>query len=266
MFVLEILGYIAAVLIGVTLGLIGGGGSILTVPVLVYLFSVDPVTATGYSLFIVGVSAAIGAYKKYRLGLTVIKVGIVFGIPSLLGVFLARSFLLPAIPEVLFNIGNTTVDKGMAIMVFFAIVMLLASYSMIKPSEQIKPSEIKKKWNYPLIALEGVVVGIFTGLVGAGGGFLIVPALIFLTGLPMKWAVGTSLMIIAIKSILGFTGDIISGVDIDWLLLFIITILSVVGIFIGSHFSNRVKGSSLKKGFGWFVLVMGVFVILKEVL
>ena len=262
---MEILGYLAAIAIGVTLGLIGGGGSILTVPVLVYLFDLDPVTATGYSLFVVGSTAAVGAFRKYTKGLTIIRIGLVFGIPSLVGVFLARGVLVPMIPDVIFTLNGFALNKGMALMLLFAIVMLLVSVSMIR-SKSEEEIEIKKNWNYPLIALEGVVVGVFTGLVGAGGGFLIVPALIFLTGIPMKWAVGTSLMIIAIKSVLGFGGDIMSGQVIDWTFLILITTLAILGILIGSHLSNFVKGENLKKGFGYFVLVMAVFVILREVL
>lgn len=264
---MEILGYIGALLIGIVLGLIGGGGSILTVPVLVYILGVDVVLSTAYSLFIVGTTALVGAIQNAFKGMVDFKTGIIFAIPSFIAVFLTRKFLVPAFPEVFFTLGNFEVTKNIGIMIFFAIIMIAASISMIKkPKNQLIEDESQPiTYNYPLIALEGLVVGVLTGIVGAGGGFLIIPALVILAKLPMKKAVATSLLIIAAKSLFGFMGDV-ESLPIDWNFLAIFTSLSVVGIFIGSYLSKFIQGSKLKVAFGWFVLVMGVYIILKEVL
>lgn len=262
---MEILGYIASVLIGVSLGLIGGGGSILTVPVLVYLFHVNPVLATSYSLFIVGLTSLIGAYPKYRHGLVDLKTAIIFGIPSIAAVFLTRKFLMPVIPEQLFSVGSFTITKPILIMILFALLMVAASVSMIRNGIKVSDENELRRFNYPMILLEGTVVGILTGLVGAGGGFLIIPALVLLSKLPMKMAVGTSLLIIAAKSLIGFTGDL-SHYSIDWKLLLFVTLAAIGGIFLGNGLNNRIPGEKLKKGFGWFVLVMGIYILVKELM
>lgn len=260
---MEIIGYIAAIFIGITLGLIGGGGSILTVPVLVYLFSVNPVLATAYSLFIVGTTSVVGSISFFRKGLVNIKTAIVFGIPSLIAVFLTRSMLLPAITENILTIGDWTLSKNLLLMLLFAILMIAASYSMIKKDKKQIATDGPQKFNYPVILMEGAIVGVLTGLVGAGGGFLIIPALVVLSKLPIKEAVGTSLVIIAAKSLIGFGGEI-NNPMIDWTLLTIITGLSIVGIFIGMRLSKKINGAKLKPAFGWFVLVMGIYIIIKE--
>jgi uncharacterized membrane protein YfcA len=259
-----IAGFLASILIGVALGLIGGGGSILTVPVLVYLFSIDAVLATAYSLFIVGLTSAVGSVTYFKKDLVNIKTAIVFGIPSIAAVFLTRAYIVPAIPKEVFSIGDFLVTKSILMMLLFAILMIAASYSMIKKDKKKGPDETgEQKFNYPLILIEGAVVGILTGLVGAGGGFLIIPALVVLSKLPMKEAVGTSLVIIAAKSLIGFFGE---GGDtvIDWIFLFKVSAFAIAGIFIGAALSKKIDGAKLKPAFGWFVLVMGVYIILKE--
>lgn len=260
---MEIVGYISSLVIGISLGLIGGGGSILTVPVLVYLFHVNPVLATAYSLFIVGSTSLVGVLPKYRAGEVNIKTAIIFGIPAIAAVFATRAFIVPAIPKEVFSIGDFVVTKALLMMILFAILMVFASVSMIrnKKTESEEPGE--QVFNYPLIIVEGAVVGILTGLVGAGGGFLIIPALVLLSKLPMKQAVGTSLLIIAAKSLIGFTGDL-GKQTMDWTLLLTVTGLAIAGIFIGNALSKKVSADSLKKGFGWFVLVMGIYIIVKE--
>jgi uncharacterized membrane protein YfcA len=260
---MEILGYALAIVMGFTLGLLGGGGSILTVPILVYVLAIEPVLATAYSLFVVGSTSVVGAIKKSREGLVDWKTGLIFAVPSLIAVFFTRYTLVPAIPEDLFRLGDFLFTKQVGIMVFFAIVMLLAAYSMIKGRKEKEETE-KKELNIALVGLEGLIVGVVTGLVGAGGGFLIVPALVLLVGLRMKVAVGTSLIIIAIKSLIGFLGDLGSGQAIDWSFLSIFTAFSIVGMFLGIYATQFVKPASLKKGFGWFVLAMGIFILLKE--
>lgn len=260
-----ILGYVLAVLVGISLGLIGSGGSILTVPILVYIMSVEPVLATAYSLFIVGSTALVGGIQNALLKKVDFKTVFVFGAPSIAAVYATRKWLVPYIPDSLFQIGGFEVTKPIALMLLFAVVMIMASVSMIKPSKKQEADESEPMvYNYPMILLEGTVVGILTGLVGAGGGFLIIPALVLLARMPMKLAVGTSLFIIAAKSLIGFIGDLQGDKIIDWTLLIGFTSSAVVGIVIGILVSKKIPGSKLKVGFGWFVLVMGIYIIIKE--
>lgn len=263
---MEIIGFIASIVIGISLGLIGGGGSILTVPVLVYLFGVEPMLATAYSLFIVGTSSLIGAFPKYKQGLISMKTAIVFGIPSIIAVFATRKLIVPAIPDEVFTVNGFIVSKAVLMMILFAVLMLAASISMIRDKKALKEEAVsEQKFNYPMILIEGTIVGVLTGLVGAGGGFLIIPALVMLSKLPMKMAVGTSLLIIAAKSLIGFIGDASSnGSMMDWKLLSIVTGLAIVGIFVGNILSKKIDGNKLKKGFGWFVLLMGIYIIINE--
>jgi uncharacterized membrane protein YfcA len=263
---MDLLGYLASIFIGIALGLIGGGGSILTVPVLVYLFNIDAVLGTAYSLFIVGTTSIVGSISSFRKRLVNLKTAVVFGIPSILSVFLTRAYIVPAIPKEIFRIEDYVVTKSTLLMLLFALLMISASYGMIKKSK-ITSSETpqNQRFNYPLILAEGALVGILTGLVGAGGGFLIIPALVILSKLPMKEAVGTSLVIIAAKSLIGFFGE--SGnTFIDWLFLFKVTAFAISGIFIGMALSRKIDGEKLKPAFGWFVLVMGIYIIIKETL
>ncbi len=259
----EVLGYAGALAIGIVLGLIGGGGSILTVPVFVYLMHINPITATAYSLFVVGVSALVGAINNLRKGLVSFRTAIVFAVPAFIAVYTTRKYAVPAIPDHLFTIGKFMMTKEVGIMIFFAIIMLLASLSMIKNTKKNIEQKTKIQYNYPLILIEGAVVGFLTGIVGAGGGFLIIPALVLLAKLPMKKAVATSLLIIAIKSLIGFIGDV-ENLQIEWNFLLIFTAISIIGIFIGMYMSNYIEGKKLEKGFGWFVLVMGIYIIVKE--
>jgi len=261
---MEYFGYFASILIGVALGLIGSGGSILTVPVLVYLMAVEPVLATAYSLFIVGFTSGIGSITYFKKGLVDLKTAVIFGIPSIIAVYFTRAFIVPAIPDEVFSISDFVVTKSVLMMVLFAILMIAASNSMIKKDKKAAAIASEPQvFNYPVILLEGAVVGILTGLVGAGGGFLIIPALVILSKLPMKKAVGTSLAIIAAKSLIGFFGES-SDTLIDWKFLAIITSFAVVGIFIGAALSKKIDGAKLKPAFGWFVLVMGIYILAKE--
>ncbi len=258
----EFFGFLSAVVIGVTLGLIGGGGSILTVPVLVYLVGVAPVPATAYSLFIVGLTSLVGAVVYMRKGLVSYRTAVVFGIPAFVAVFATRSLIVPALPLEIVSFGSFTLSRDLGIMLLFALLMLAASVTMIRRS-RYDESEEALRFNYPMIFLEGMVVGVLTGLVGAGGGFLIIPALVVLARLPMKLAVGTSLLIIAVKSLIGFTGDMIT-MPIDWRFLAIFSAFAVSGIVAGSWLTRYVPGTRLKPAFGWFTLVMGIYIIGRE--
>jgi len=263
---MEIIGYAAAIVMGLSLGLIGGGGSILTVPILVYLFGVNPVVSTAYSLFVVGLTSAVGSFSHFKKGNVHLKTAIIFGIPSIIAVYLVRKFVVPAIPDEIFTVGSFVMTKSVGVLVLFAILMLLASFSMIRKPKQQKEVEGEPKYNFSLIFIEGLLVGGVTGLVGAGGGFLIIPALVLLAGLPMKQAVGTSLLIIALKSLIGFTGDLGSGLEIDYTFMLIFSAFAMVGIIVGSYLTKYIPNEKLKPAFGWFVMVMGVYILGKELL
>ncbi|MEN9488787.1 MAG: hypothetical protein RL494_1052 [Bacteroidota bacterium] len=258
---MEYIGYFTSILIGISLGLIGGGGSILTIPILVYLFKINPENATSYSLFIVGGTALIGSYKHYLLGNLKIKSALYFAFPSVASLLFIRKIILPLIPTHLFTFLNFEVTKNTMLMIVFAILMIVASLSMIKKNTS---NEIGQQVNFAQLSFIGLLAGLVTGFLGAGGGFLIIPALIFFAGLQMKEAVGTSLLIIFINSIIGFCGDIINGVVINYILLIIITTIAIVGMFIGTYLSKKIDGSKLKPAFGWFVLIMGIYIIAKE--
>lgn len=261
---MEIIGYIASLVIGVSLGLIGGGGSILTVPVLVYLFGVSPVLATSYSLFVVGSTSLVGAYNNYKKGFVSIKTALLFGLSSIVTVFATRKFFIPALPKKIITIGSFVVTQSIFTMILFAILMVLAATSMIidKRPEQTNNISVLKI-HLPKLLLFGIIIGFVTGLLGAGGGFLLIPTLVLLVGLSMKEAIGTSLLIIALNSLIGFTGDI-GHVTINWKFIFGITIIAITGIFIGGTLAKHIPGSKLKKSFGWFVLIMGIYIIVKE--
>ncbi len=261
---LNLYGFVGALVIGTVLGLTGGGGSILTVPVLVYLLSVSPVTATAYSLFIVGSTALVGTIRNAQKGMIEYKVGIVFAIPSFISVFLTRKLIVPSIPEVVLNLDSFIITKDMLVMIFFAVIMLAASISMLR-ERNVAVLNKDVHFNYPLIIIEGLVIGLLTGLVGAGGGFLIIPALVLFANLPIKKAVATSLMIIAIKSLIGFLGDI-GNIDIAWDFLLTFAGLSMIGIILGIYLNNFIDGKKLKKGFGWFVLATAIYILLKELI
>ena len=263
--IVEAFGYLSALLIGISLGLVGGGGSILAVPVLAYLFAVNEKMATAYSLFIVGASSLVGGLKQHLKGYVDWKTAIVFGIPAIVGVSLVRHYVIPALPDVFFKINDFEFTRRMGMFGLFALLMIPAAFSMIKkPKDKQQNSDNAVNYNYPLILTEGLLVGGITGMIGAGGGFLIIPALVILANINMKVAIGTSLVIIAFKSLLGFfLGDALT-MDIDWKFLAVFTGISLVGIFIGSYLSNFIDGDKLKKGFGYFIFVMAIFIFYME--
>ena len=257
----QILGYIGALIVGLVLGLIGGGGSILTVPLLVYLLGYNPVVATAYSLFVVGTSSLVGTIQKHKKGLVDFKTGLAFSFPSFIAVYLSRRYLVPGIPDTILSFGDYELTKEMGIMVFFAIIMLIASVSMIKKKKE--EALISKSQPYYKTFIQGLIIGTITGVIGAGGGFLYVPALVLWANLPMKKAVGTSLVIVTINSLIGFTGDV-QTLEIEWMFLLIFTFISIIGIILGVFLSKFISGERLKKSFGIFVLIMAVYILFKE--
>jgi len=259
---MEIIGYLASILIGISLGLIGGGGSILTVPVLVYLFSINTILATTYSLFVVGSTSLVGSFTYFKKGFVDVKTVLFFGIPSVIAVFLTRHYILLAIPEHVMDVGDFEISRSILLMVFFAVLMVFASYSMIKKDREENVANTKPAKTNWIIA-QGVLVGLVTGLIGAGGGFLIIPALVNFLKLPMKTAIGTSLIIIAINSITGFSFSL-GHYPIDWEFLLKVSLIAIIGIVIGTYLSTKIDGKKLKPAFGWFVLLMGIYILIKE--
>ncbi|MDK2773002.1 MAG: sulfite exporter TauE/SafE family protein [Flavobacterium sp.] len=262
---MEILGYIGALLIGLVLGLTGGGGSMLTVPILVYVMFINPVVATGYSLFIVGTTSIFGALQNFRKGLVDVQKGFLFAIPSFIGVYLTRSFLVPIIPEEILTTEKFTLSKGTFLMLFFAVIMFLAAMSMLK-KKKVEIAEIAEKESSTFVlTIQTFFIGIIIGLVGAGGGFLIIPSLVLFAKLPMKKAIGTSLFIIAMNSLIGFIGDV-QNLEINWLFLLSFTAISIIGIFIGTYLNKFINENLLKKGFAYFVLIMAFLILYKELM
>ncbi|MFM6998669.1 MAG: sulfite exporter TauE/SafE family protein [Bacteroidota bacterium] len=263
-----LLAYFASLLIGLSLGLLGGGGSILTLPVLVYLFGVGAVEATAYSLFIVGATSLASIVPKAKAGHVDVRTAFWFGLPSVVAVYLTRAYVMPWIPDPIWTGDGWALSKSTGLMLLFAVLMLAAARGMIVGR---KPAVAEAEAQQPMgsaakigvVLAEGAGVGVLTGLVGAGGGFLIIPALVLVTGLEMKVAVGTSLTIIAAKSLIGFTGDL-GHLELDWALLLSVTAVAICGMVIGTLLSKRVASAPLQKAFGWFVLAMGLFILSRE--
>jgi uncharacterized membrane protein YfcA len=264
---MEIIGYAGALLMGLSLGLIGSGGSILTVPILVYLFAVDTLLATTYSLFIVGLTSLVGATVRAGSGHIHWPTTLTFGIPSVISVFLTRSYLLPLIPDPIFHLSGFTLTRSAFLLLLFAILMLFSSFSMIQDhstnSNDDSPTSQGMN-NFFAIFTKGIFVGGVTGILGAGGGFLIIPALVLMAKLTMKQAVGTSLVIIATNSLTGFWRDYELHELINWQFLLHFSTIAIIGILIGSTLSRQIGGDKLKPIFGYFVLIMGFYIIVKE--
>lgn len=261
---MEILGYLGAFFIGIILGLTGGGGSILTVPLLVYVLSYNPVISAAYSLFVVGISSAFGATLNYKKKLVDIKTGIIFAIPSLIGVFITRKYIVPEIPNIILQTNYFTLTKNTFLMLLFAVIMIFAALSMLK-KPKVNLKEITEKHSLIKIIFQNISIGILIGLVGAGGGFLIIPSLLLIAKLPMKKAIGTSLFIIAMNSLIGFLGDL-QNLDIDWPFLLLFSAISILGIFIGTYIAKHINEAQLKKGFAYFVLAIACIIAFIELM
>ncbi len=258
---INLLGHLLAVCIGISLGLIGGGGSILAAPVLIYVMSVPSKSAFAMTLVIVGVASVIGAIPHWQQGNVNLKTIALFSPASMLGAYLGAK--LASQPFV-----SPTLQ-----LVTFGVMMLIASVAMIrKGNNQSKDAEKKEEFHHLhsllppwlAIALEGLVVGVITGFIGIGGGFLVIPALVLLGKTPMKEAVGTSLIILALKSVTGFVGYLSGNIPILWDLLVTFTVAASTGILIGAYLTRFVSAKQLEKGFGYFVLAVAIFVLIKR--
>ncbi|MDN3690245.1 sulfite exporter TauE/SafE family protein [Cyclobacterium jeungdonense] len=260
---MEILGYFFLFFVGLTLGILGSGGSILAVPILVYLFSMDAVLASAYSLFIVGITSLVGTALNYHAQLVNVKTGSIFGIPSILSIFLMRKWIVPAIPDKILQIETFSLSKNTFILGVFAFLMILASLKMIYGRTLNKGNE--KRTSVFSLVFFGLLSGLITGLVGVGGGFLIIPILGFLTKTPLKTAIGTTLFIVASNSLIGFMGDILNY-SIHWNFLLVITSLAVSGIYVGSRIGKVLPTLTLQRFFGWFTLTIGTLMVIKELI
>ena len=258
---LHLLGYFCSILIGFTLGTIGAGGSILTVPVLVYLMSVSPVMATSYSLFVVGTTSLMGTWRYTRKSLVDFRTVLIFGVPSIVTVYLIRLFLIPVIPEILFTWGSLVVTRDKFLMLIFAIAMLIAGQSMLRKKNLDKA---QAQTNYLVVFLAAVCVGLVTGMVGIGGGFIIVPALVLFAGVSIRYAIGTSLFIIALNSFAGFAGEVQQFSVINWNFLIVFSLFSIAGIIAGEAVAQKLSSARLKALFGWFIIVLGFIIAVIE--
>jgi len=264
---MEVIGYFAAALVGISLGVLGSGGSILTVPIMVYLLNINPVDATGYSLFVVGLTSAIGGVVYIQRKLVNFRIALIFAVPSIISVFFTRKLVMAAIPGIIFITPSFTLTKELAIMILFALLMIIVAYKMIRKSRYLEPGidEVQSYIFFLLIAA-GLVSGVLTGILGVGGGFIIIPALVLYAKIPVRMSVGTSLLIIAFNSLSGFTEEVmVNHAAINYSFLFLFSLFSVAGIFIGFRISLKLRSEELKKMFGWFILVMGICVFIKEV-
>lgn len=257
------LGYTGAFVTGLTLGLLGGGGALMSIPVLVYFFHIDAAIATGYSLFLVGITALSGAFQNLRKGLIDYNAAVWCGVPSIMAVYVIRRFVVHNIPEVIFSTPFFTLDRHHLILSVLTLVMLVAGYKMIG-SSTTETENTRPGVNRVLLVAYALAIGLFLGLVGAGGGFLMVPALVYFANLSMKKAVGTSLVLVSVNSFIGFMGDVHSNQLPDWFFLLTFSAFSIAGMLMGQSVAHRVNNEQLKRYFGWFMLLVALFIVVKE--
>ena len=253
-------GYVLSVFIGFSLSLIGGGGSILTIPVLVFFFDVDPVLATTYSLFIVGIVAVCGSVSHYRMHNIHFKTVLDFGIPSVIVLFIMRRWLLGLIPPVIFRSGSIVLSKPVFVVIVFAITMLVAALSMIRRTNY---SSSVDKLSFRRLVIQGGVTGAITGFIGIGGGFIIVPSLVLFAGLPMKKAIGTSLVIITVNCLVGILGNLAATESLNYIFLLTFASFGALGILAGSWIIRFIPDKKLKPVFGWIILTLSIVMLVR---
>lgn len=257
-----ILGYAGAILTGVVLGLLGGGGALFSIPVLVYLFHIPPAVATGYSFFLIGVTATFGVAQNVRKQLINYSVALYYGVPSVLTVFVVRKFVIHQLPDIILQGGGISISKDFLILTLLSLMMLLAGYRMAIDSNRTQDKPHQN--NYPLLALIAIGGGFFLGLVGAGGGFLMTPALIYFAGLDMRKALATSLLLVMVNSFIGFLGDVGASPHWDARFLFKFSCFSLLGMALGMYLLQYIDVIKLKKYFGWLMLCIGVLIFFRE--
>jgi uncharacterized membrane protein YfcA len=260
----HLLGYLGAVATGLVLGLLGGGGALMSIPVLVYLFHIPASVASGYSLFLVGVTALSGAVQKVRHKSVDFQAALWYGLPSMATVYLMRRFLMPSLPNTLGTIGSFTLSKDHLVLFILSIVMAGAGYKMLSSEEPMHDTSNKKSIDYFKLVFYAILIGAFVGLVGAGGGFLMIPALIYFAHLSMFRAVGTSLVLVSANSFVGFLGDVGSNPHIDWQFLFFFSAFSIAGVLVGTYAHHYIHGNTLRRGFGWFMVIVAVSILVRE--
>lgn len=247
--------------VGIMLGITGGGGSILSVPILVYLFLLDVVMASAYSLFIVGITSMVGTVLKQKERMVDVRSGLVFAVPSILATFSTRKWVLASIPDLIFQIGSFTLTKRALLLGVLAVVIIIVSARTIL-NGKAKSNVSTPLKNYGLIPM-GLITGMLAGLLGVGGGFLILPALVVFARIPFESAVGTTLFIIALNSLLGFLGDLLNY-SINWTFLLSVTVLSIVGVYVGILSNKVVPVQPLQRSLGWITLALGIWILIKE--
>lgn len=259
---LHLLGYIGALLTGLVLGLLGGGGAAVSIPILVYAFGVEASIATGYSLLIVAITASLGTVQNMRLGLVRYRALIKCGLPALISIYIMRRFLIHSVPDVFFTVRGFILTKNSFILLILAFFMIIVAKNMISPS---KPGEETKAAPYILILLQSILIGLFTGLVGAGGGFLLIPLILSAEQMEFRNATATSLTLVTLNSFIGFIGDLQSDIRMDWVFLGSFLTCSIVGVLVGIAIANKVDNIKLRKIFGYTMMVIAFYILTKEV-
>ena len=262
--ILHILGYLGAILTGLVLGLLGGGGALLSVPILKYMFHIETSVATSYSLFLIAITASSGAYQNIRKKLIDYNAALYYGIPSVITVYIVRRWAMPNLPKIMFTVGNYAVDKDLFVLILLVLAMVIAAYKMIT-AKNTEGEQVAYTINHPRLIFFAVLIGAFMALVGGGGGFLMVPALVHFANVSTKKAIGTSLVLVAINSFIGFMGDVTSHIQINWPFFFTFLFFSITGVFAGHYLATYIHNSKLRKYFGWFLLVIAVLIVIKEV-
>jgi len=260
------IGFLLSGFMGCTLGILGTGGAILTVPILVYFFQINPLLATSYSMVIVGCTAAIGALAYWRRGLINYSNALIFIVPMLSALLLTRHYLLPKIPEICWQTTHWTLTKDTLILELFACLMLVAGYLMYRAPTRTKAIIAPWQWHHFIKIILGCIgIGCLSGLLGAGGGFMIIPILVLVFMLPIKEAVGTSLTIIACNSLFGALSDAFAGIELNLPFLSHLVLTTSLGMLLGIYLGKYINGEPLKKVFSIGLICLGCLLIIQPI-
>lgn len=261
---IAILGYIGAILTGLVLGLLGGGGAAVSIPILVYAFNVPPSLATGYSLLIVGFTALLGTVQNLRQGLVRYKALVRCGLPALISIYIMRRFLIHSIPATFFTLYGFKLTKDTFILLLLAFFMAMVARNMISAAKPDK-KEVKQT-PYISVLFQSIFIGLFTGMVGAGGGFLLIPLLLASEPMEFRNATATSLTLVTLNSFIGFAGDVQSNIVINWPFLLSFLGCSIAGVIIGIRIAHRIDNKKLRQIFGYAMMGIAIFIVIKELL